>query len=75
MIMLLSRKEMNVVALAAVVFASITYKVVDRLIAKLPIVNKLVQDVADERGCPSTAGFVVHIVVFALAIKYVLPRM
>jgi hypothetical protein len=72
--MLLSRKEMNVVALAAVVFASITYKIVDQLLALVPVVGAFV-DVADGNGCPSTFGFAVHVVVFALAIKYVLPRM
>lgn len=73
--MVLSRKEMNVVALAAVVFASITYKVVDQLLGLVPIVNQLVPDIADPKGCPSTVGFVLHVLVFALALKYLLPSM
>lgn len=73
--MVLSRKEMNVVALAALVFASITYKVVDQVLGMIPIVNNLVPDIADANGCPSIVGFVVHVLVFALAVKYVLPRM
>lgn len=66
---------MNVVALAALVFASITYKVVDRVLSMVPVVGNLVGDVADGNGCPSTLGFVVHVIVFAAAVKYVLPRM
>lgn len=73
--MLLSRKELNLVALAAVVFASITYKIVDQVIAMVPVVGGLVGDVVDGNGCPSTIGFVVHVAVFAAAVKYVLPRM
>ncbi len=75
MIPMLSRKEMNVVALAALIFASITYRVVDQLIGMVPVVNQLVPDVASAGGCPSNVGFVVHVIVFAMAIKWVLPRM
>ena len=73
--MMLSRKEMNVVALAALVFASITYKVVDQALGMIPVVRDMVPAIADPQGCPSTLGFVVHVAVFALAVKYVLPRM
>lgn len=73
--MILSRTEMNIVTLAAVVFASITYKVVDRVLGMIPIVNTLVPSIADPNGCPSTLGFVVHVIVFALGVKYILPRM
>lgn len=73
--MVLSRTEMNIVAMATVVFASITYKVVDRALGMIPIVNKIVPAIADPNGCPSTFGYIVHVIVFALAVKYVLPRM
>ena len=73
--MMLSRKEMNVVALAAVNFASITYKVVNQALGMVPVVRNLVPNIADPAGCPSNLGFVVHVLVFAAAVKWVLPRM
>lgn len=70
----LSRNEINIVAMAAVVFASITYKFVDKVLGMLPIVNTFIPDMGSD-GCPSTLGFIVHVVVFAAAVKFVLPRM
>ncbi len=71
---MLSRSETKVVILAAVIFASLTYRVVDQIWAKLPVAKNLV-DVADDKGCPSTLGWAVHVVVFAAAVKWVLPRL
>lgn len=66
--MLLSRKEMNVVALAAVVFSAIVSNLVDQVVNLVPVVRDLVP----QEGLPRYA---LQVVVFTLAIKYVLPRM
>lgn len=73
--MILSQTEMKIVLLATIVFASITYKLVDQVIGMVPLVGTLFPEIADPNGCPSTIGFVVHVVVFAAAIKFILPRM
>lgn len=70
----LSRKELNIVALAALVFASLTFQLVDKVVSLVPVLNGLV-DVADSNGLPSLLGYLLHVVVFALALKFVLPRM
>lgn len=72
--MLLSRKELAIVTLASVVFASITYRLVDKVVAMIPVVKDMV-DVADDAGTPSQLGYIVHVVVFAMAVKWLLPRM
>lgn len=68
--MTLSRTEMKIVALVAVVMASMTYKLVERVVAMVPVVKTLAPTLADP-----TMGLVAHVVVMALAVKYVLPRM
>jgi len=71
----LTRKEINVVALAAVVFATLTYRVVDKVLGMIPVLGGLIPDTANDAGCPSVLGYLVHVVVFAVAVKFVLPRL
>ena len=66
--MLLSRKEMNVVALAAVVFSALVNDIVNQVVDMIPVVRTLVP----QTGAPRYA---LQVVVFALAVKYVLPRL
>jgi len=71
----LTRKEINVVALAAIIFATMTFSLVDKVIGMVPVLGGLLPPTANAAGCPTIVGYLLHVVVFAAAVKFVLPRL
>ncbi len=68
--MLLSSAELKIVALSALVMASMTYRVLERAVSMVPVVKSLAPALADP-----TMGLVANVALLVLAVKYVLPRL